>query len=747
MSETSTHNITCPLCEATCGLEVSTKGREVIAIKGDSEDVFSKGYLCPKAYSLKELDADPDRLRQPLIREGDTWREASWEEAFSAIERGFGDVMRRYGRNAVGAYLGNPNVHTMAGHFYLRYMLKALGTRNIFSATSVDQLPKQMTVALMYGTGLSLPIPDIERTDYMLVLGANPLVSNGSLMTAPDMRGRVRNLRKRGGKLVVLDPLRTRTAEEADEHHFIRPGGDAFLLLSIVHTLLAEKLAKPGRLTEYANGLDQLETLARPFSPEKVAGRCGIEAATIRRLTRDLATVPRSVVYGRMGTSTQEFGTLASWLVEVVNFLTGNLDREGGTLFTRAAAGARNTTGAPGTGSGTTFGRWKSRVRQLPEAFGELPVAAMAEEIETPGQDQIKAMLTVGGNPVLSTPNSGRLQKAFAGLEFMVSLDIYRNETTAYANVILPALSPLERSHYDMIFYQMAARNIANYSPAIFERPAGSLDEWEIMLKLFGILSGKGTGADPAVLDEMVIRQIVEREVHTASSPVAGRPAEELLAALEPRRGPERMLDFLLRTGSYGDGFGAKPAGLSLAVLEAHPHGVDLGPLEPRLPEVLRTASGKIELAPPSIVADLDRLQVNLDQTSEWDKMVLIGRRDLRSNNSWMHNLNVLVKGENRCTLLLNPADAARLGLASGEMAGVTSRVGMVQVPVEISPAIMPGVVSLPHGWGHNVAGSRLNIAAEHAGINSNLLTDEEGLDPVSGNAILNGIPVTVCKV
>ncbi|HEX2914289.1 MAG TPA: molybdopterin-dependent oxidoreductase [Chloroflexia bacterium] len=739
-----THYTTCPLCEATCGLEITTRGREVITIKGDSADVFSKGYICPKAYSLKELDADPDRLRQPLIRRGAEWEKVSWDEAFAEIERNLMPLIQQHGRNAVATYLGNPNTHNLAGLLYVPIFLKALGSRNLFSASTVDQMPKQVAAAMMYGAGLSVAVPDLARTDYLLMFGANPLVSNGSLMTAPDMRGRLRGLLKRGGKVVVIDPVRTRTAEEASEHYAIRPGSDAYLMFGLIHTLFAENLVNPGRLLEHANGLETVAALAKEFSPETVAPVCGLESETIRRLARELAAAPRAAVYGRIGTCTQEFGTIANWLVDVLNFLTGNLDREGGAMFPRAAAGARNTSGLPGTGNGVQFGRWKSRVRGLPELFGELPVATLAEEIEMPGPDQIRALFVIAGNPVLSTPNSARLQRALESLDFMVSIDVYLNETSRHANVILPAMSPLERARYDLAFYQLSVHNVAHYSPPIFEREPGSLDEWEVLLRLSALVSGQGSAVPPAAVDDFAISQMVKREVKYAGSVVEGRDPAELLEALKPRRGPERMLDFMLRTGPYGDAFGANPAGLTLARVESSPHGVDLGPLQPRIPEMLRTPSGKIELAPPPVVEDVARLRAGLQR--DHNSMLLIGRRNLRSNNSWMHNLNVLVKGKEACTLLVNPEDAARLNLSDGDTASISSRAGSVSAPVEITAAVMPGVVSLPHGWGHSLPGTGLRVAAEHAGVNSNILADEELLDPLSGNAVLNGIPVTIEK-
>jgi len=742
MTTTKTSYITCPLCEATCGLEVVTQEREVLSIKGDAQDVLSKGYICPKAYSLKELDADTDSIRTPMVRTGEQWRTVSWDEAFAEIERGLAPILKQHGRNALAVYAGNPNAHNLSSMLYLPILLRAAGTQNIFSATSVDQLPKQVSAALMFGTALSVPVPDLERTDYLLLLGANPLVSNGSLLTAPDMRGRLRRLRQRGGKLVVIDPYRTRTAQEADEHHFIRPGYDAHFLFALVHTLFAEELVQLGRLAEHTAGLEQVQALAQHFAPERIAPLCGIDAETIRGIARTLAHTPHAAIYGRIGTCTQEFGTLASWLVDVLNVLTGNLDREGGAMFPKAAAGAKNTSGLSGKGRATQVGRWQSRVRGLPELFGELPVVCLAEEIDTPGAGQVKALLTVAGNPVLSTPNSQHLQRSLATLDFMVSIDMYLNETTRYANVILPPLPALARPHYDIALYQLATHNVANYSAPAIEPPVGALDEWEVMLKLAALLSGQQ--ADATVFDDTTMGLFVRREVGTKGSPIYGRETAEILAALHPRRGPERMLDFLLRTGPYGDGFAPQQDGLSLAVLEANPHGVDLGPLQSRIPEVLRTPSGKIELAPAPIIEDVARLRSSLAKTPA--PMVLIGRRDLRSNNSWMHNLHVLTKGKERCTLHMHPDDASNLGLADGETACVVSRVGTVEVPVEITDAIMAGVVSIPHGWGHAMTGTRLHIAVEHAGVNANILTDESVVDLLSGNAVLNGVAVQVEK-
>ena len=742
---TRTHFGTCPLCEATCGLEITHDGTEVLKARGDADDVFSHGFICPKGASIGELHSDTDRLTTPLIRRDGELVEASWDEALALIDERLGSILAAGDRDATAIYLGNPNAHTLDGLIHLRALVKALGTRNIFSATSVDQLPKQIASALMFGAGLSIAIPDIDRTDHMLILGANPLASNGSLMTAPDFRGRLRAIQDRGGRVIVVDPRRSRTAEVADEHHFIRPGRDAHLLAAIVRVLLEEGLADPGTLREHLSGLDELEPALAAFTPEAVASTCGIGAAEIRRIARELAAAERAVVYARIGTTTQEFGTLASWLVDVINAITGNLDREGGAMFPLSAAAQTNSTGEPGRGRGFTLGRWSSRVRGLGESFGELPVACLAEEIETDGPGRVRAMITVAGNPLVSTPNSGRLRAAFESLELMVSVDAYVNETSAMADVVLPVPSALARPHYDLAFYQLSIRNIANFTPPMTASDVPP--EWRTLLRLAAIAAGQGADADVDAFDDLVALEAARRETVTAGSPAEGMEPADVVAALGDRRGPERVLDLMLRCGPYGAGIepgtgrGEAP-GLSLDLLEQHPHGIDLGPLKPRLPGMLRTASGKVELAPPAILADLERLEGAM--ATDAGGMVLIGRRQLRSNNSWMHNLPHLVRGKQRCTMHVSPADAARLGLTDGGTAAVSSRAGSVLVPVEVTDSIMDGVVSIPHGWGHDADGVRLEVAGANAGVNSNLLSDENLLDALSGNAVLNGVPVEV---
>ena len=732
----------CTICEACCGLEFEVEDERVVSIRGDAEDVFSHGFICPKGAALAELHEDPDRLRQPLLRRGGELVPASWDEAFEAIDAALRPLVAEQGADAVGVYLGNPAAHSTSLVTYVQALLTGFRTRNRFSASTVDQIPKQLATGLMFGTALSVPIPDIDRSRFLLMLGANPMASNGSLFTVPDFRGRARRLRERGGRLVVVDPRRSETAKIADEHVPIRPGTDALLLAGMLHTLFDEGLADLGGVAEHSQGLAALENAMRAFAPETVAARCGVEAGTIRRLARELAAADGGCVYGRIGTTTTEFGTTASWLVDALNAVAGQLDRPGGAMFPKAAAFAANTRGRPGAGGGLRVHRHTSRVRGAPEVLGEFPCACLAEEIETPGEGQIRALITIAGNPAVSTPNTGRLSRALEGLDFMLSLDFYLNETTRHADVILPAPSPLEHSHFDVIFPQLSVRNWVRYSPPVFGRAPGQPEEWETLLRLLGVLLGQGPKPDIEALEEMVIGLQVNAATKAEGSPLSGRDPAEIRAALEPRRGPERLVDLALRSGPYGDHFGARPEGLSLARLEAEPHGIDLGALESRIPEVLRTPSGKVELAPELLMADLSRLAAELERPAP--ALSLVGRRHVRSNNSWMHNLPMLAKGPLRCTLQIHPDDAAARDLRDGAEARVSARAGEVRAVVEVTRDIAPGVVSLPHGWGHDEPGTRLAIAAEKPGTNSNRLADEQVLDPLSGTAALNGIPVEV---
>jgi len=738
---------TCPLCEATCGLEISVNPQEqIVRIRGDKDDVFSHGFICPKGSTLKQLHEDPDRLRKPMVKRNDVHVEVSWDEAWKEVERGLMGVIDRHGRGSLSAYLGNPNAHNLGPQLFSGVMLRSMGTRNIFSASSVDQMPMHVAGGFMFGSAQHIPVPDIDHTDYLLMLGANPYMSNGSLCTAPDYPGRIQAIRARGGKVVVVDPRRSKTAENSDEWVSIRPGTDGLFMAALANVMFAEGIAKvEPRIASHMNGLDEFRTAVQPFTPERVTAATGVPAETIVRIAREMCAAPTCAVYGRIGVNTVEFGSTNAWLVNALSIITGNFDKRGGDMFTTPAAGGASTRGTAGKGKGFQTGRGHSRVSNKPEVLGEYPVAVLAEEILTPGENQIRAAITVAGNPVLSTPHSEQLDRALADLEFMVSIDIYLNETTRHADVILPPPSALEKDHYDVGLYVYAVRNIANYSEPVLQKDADSPEEWEILVKMGAILQGLGTDVDPAAMDDQNIFATVTSAVATSSSNIGGRDADEILSLLnkDGRRGTARMLDFMLQTGPYGAAFGANPTGLSLDVLLANPHGVDLGALEPRIPEGLRTPTGMIELSPPQLIADLVRLEASIDKADD-SQMLLVGRRDLKSNNSWMHNIKVLTKGSLSCTAHVHPDDAARLGLSDGGTVRITSRVGSVDAPVEVTDSVRQGVVSLPHGWGHGVAGTQMDVAAEKAGVNSNILTDDQVMDPLSGNAALNAIPVTL---
>lgn len=696
----SLHYRACHLCEAICGLAIETEhqadGRvEIRSIKGDAQDAFSRGHICPKAVALQDIQNDPDRIRQPLRRVGNEWLPIDWDAAFELVAERLSAIQAHHGRNAVAVYQGNPSVHNYGLMTHSNYFLGLLKTRNRYSATSVDQLPHHLTSHLMYGHGLLIPIPDIDHTDFMLILGGNPLASNGSIMTVPDVEKRLKAIQARGGRLVVVDPRRSETAAMADQHLFIRPGQDAALLLGVLGTLFAENLGRGSHLP--VAGLDEVRAAISAFPVEAMSARCGVPAEQIRQLARDLAAADKAVCYGRMGVSTQAFGTLCQWLVQLINLVTGNLDRVGGALCTTPAVDLVATT------SGGHFNQWQSRVSGLPEYGGELPVAALAEEMLSEGEGQVRALVTVAGNPVLSTPNGRRLEQALDGLEFMLSVDFYINETTRYADLILPPTAPLEHDHYDATFNLLAVRNVTRFNEAIVPKPAGALHDWEIFVGLAKAFAARNG------------------------------------LALKPTLAPEQMIDMGLRAGPHGDGSAHR---LSLAVLRQHPHGIDLGPLQPNLAARLKTAGQTLHAAPAELLADLGRFAAQ--QPPGPDELLLIGRRHVRSNNSWMHNYHRLVKGKPRHQLLMHPQDLARRGLSDGQRVCVRSRVGRIEVEVAASEEVMPGVVSLPHGWGHARPGVLLSIATEQPGASANDLTDERRLDALSGNAVLNGVPVQV---
>lgn len=697
MSDIRTHHRTCNICEAMCGLEIQHRNGEILSIKGDKDDPFSRGHICPKAVALQDFYNDGDRLKTPLRKTADGWTSISWEAAYAEIATRFRGLQEAHGKDAVGVYLGNPNAHNFGNAIMLPRFFKALGTNNRFSSASADQLPHHVASNYMLGAGMLIPIPDIDHTDFMLIIGANPIVSNGSLMTAPGVGKRLKAIQQRGGKVVVVDPRRTETAKKADQHLFIRPETDALLMLALVHTLFDEQRVSLGHLASRIDGLDSLANAVKAYAPETVAEACGIDAPTIRQLARDLAGAKSAVCYSRMGASTQSFGGLCQWLNNVLNILTGNFDRRGGAMFPQPAFDlVRDKKGKP-----SSYGRYQSRVRKLPYFNNEFPVATLADEILTPGDGQIRGMITVAGNPVLSAPGGARLEEAFEALDFMVSVDIYLNETTRHADIILPATTGLEVPHYDVFFHSFAVRNTAKFSEPMVEKSPEQKHDWEILRDLSLHLTG---------LDDDGVT-------------------------------PEQMLDAGLRHGAYGE------QGMSLETLKANPHGVDLGPLQPCLDQRLQTEDGLIHIAPQLYLDDLKRLDSSglLERAQDTSyPFSLISRRLPRSHNTWTQNSHRLVKGKAPCTLQMHSADARKLGLEDGQTAQVASPVGSIQLPVEIDDDMFEGVVSIPQGWGHNRPQTGMSVAESQPGVSINDITDGQRIDALTGNAAFNGTRVSV---
>jgi anaerobic selenocysteine-containing dehydrogenase len=733
MDTTLLHHRTCSLCEAMCGIVVEHRDGEVLSIRPDREDVLSRGHICPKAVALKDLHEDPDRLRQPMRRTATGWETVSWRAAFHEVERRISDVRARHGRDAVAIYLGNPTVHNLGAMLAVGDFIRSVRTRNLYSATSVDQLPHMVASHALFGHQFLLPVPDVDRTQLFICIGGNPVASGGSIMGAPGFERRVAALRARGGRFVVIDPRRTESAAIADEYLAVRPGTDVFLLLALLHEVFSSGREATGHLAARIDGVEALRGAVLAFDPTLLAARTGIPRERLARLAHEICEEPRALVYGRVGACTQEFGGLTLWLIYCLNAVTGHLDREGGMMFAEPAVDLTRAYGSTGH-----YDRFRSRVRGLPEFGNELPVAALAEEMLTEGDGRIRALATFAGNPVLSTPNGRQLDRALEGLDFMVSVDMYLNETTRHAHLILPATSPLERSHYDIALSGFAVHNVAKYSPPLFAGPAGALHDHEILAEL---------------------------TLRLGSPPGLARIAARARAAVPRALGPDRTLDLMLRTGAYGTeyrgwvkllaglpGLGAlrrqlaaphrRPVGLSLKRLKAAPHGVDLGPLEPNLLRRLATRDGRVALAPERFLADLARAVEALQQPAP--DLALIGRRHVRSNNSWLHNSQRLVKGKPRCTLQIHPQDAARRGVLDGTTVRLRSRVGEVRVAAEITTDVMPGVVSLPHGWGHDRDGIRLGVASRHAGASINDVVDDQRIDTLTGTAVLNGTPVEV---
>jgi len=754
-----THHRTCNLCEAMCGITVEIEDKQIISIKGDIDDPFSKGHICPKALALKDIYEDPDRLKKPQMKTKEGWKEISWSRALDIVANKIKDTQKAHGKNAIGTYTGNPNVHHHGNILFGGPFLQALKTRNKFSATSNDQLPHMQANLELFGHQLMFPVPDIDHMDLFILLGSNPAASNGSLMSAPDYQARLKKIVKRG-EVILIDPRKTETARVCSKHLFIKPGTDALLMLGILHTLFDENLIESGRLSPHFEGIAEIQLVCSDYSPESVAALTGIHCSEIKELARKLATTPRACLFGRMGTSTQEFGGMTTWLIYVVNILTNHLDERGGLMFTKPAADLIEL--AAWTGQKGHSNRYQSQ-SGLPEFGGELPASTMADQILLPSNDQIKMMIVLAGNPLLSSPNGQRLNEAFEALDFVVSIDFYLNETSQHADIILPPTSPLEQSHFDLIFNLLAVRNVAKYTPAMFEPEKGTRHDWQILLELKHRLSGHDLKsnlkkqASYQLLKRMgpdgLLDVILRAGPYGTQLPGTGQVGSFVVDALQGIFPSEHPLRKVLDLSPYGAANRSLSKGLCVSSLRNYPHGIDLGALQSCLPERLYTSKKRIRLAPPAYLKDMARLRKRVNLLSnqhaqnDAEHLSLIGRRHVRSNNSWLHNSHRLTKGKNRCTLMIHPNDAKNLKLKTGDLSRVTSRVGEIEIETEVTDAIMQGVISIPHGWGHNRKGTKLNIAAKRPGVSINDLTDDTFVDRLTGTSVLNGIPVLVNKV
>ena len=736
----SEHLATCPLCEVGCGIRVKVEGDEIVGIRGDADHPATRGFICPKGTALQSLHHDPDRLRAPLVRRGGELVETTWEDAFRFLEERLAPIVAESGPDAVAWHLGTPLTHDYGTWIYGNLSLRLAGAKQVYTTATVDHMPMMTAAGLMFGArdtnSFTSAAPDVDACHLLVLVGCNPLVSNATGITAP--RGRLKAIQERGGRIIVIDPARTATAELADLHLAVRPGGDAALLAAVAHVIFEEGLDRLDVLGDHVAGAEDLRTGVAPFTPEAVSDRCGIAPEAIRELAREMANAPSTAIYGRVGAMTQEFGTVTTWFMYALAAVTGNLDRPGGTLFPMGAAATHNTRGVAGRGEPFPTDRWRT-LGGHPEVLGELPVGALADEILADGSP-IRALITMASNGARTVPDSARYEAAARHVELLVSVDHYVNETTRHADVILPPPSAVERDHYDIFFEQLASRNHTRWTDAVMPPPAGSFSEHDILLELTAVLGGFGD-MDRGTIDDVLLSALVHDLVEEPGSVLADLDPHDVLLALGEVRGPQRGLDLLLRAGPYGDHFGQRPGGLTLEELKRHPHGIDLGPLQPRLPDVLRTPSGRVELAPEPLVADLRRVY---DGLGDDPGLVIIGRRQTRSLNSWMHNVPALMRGRDRCTVLLHPDDASAHGLVDGARCEVSSAAGAVEATVEVSDEIRRGVVSLPHGWGHEGPGLQLSVASQHPGANLNTLTGPGGLDVPSGTAAFSGVPVAL---
>ncbi|MAZ88326.1 MAG: dehydrogenase [Cellvibrionaceae bacterium] len=735
-----THYRTCHLCETMCGIEVEYDGEQIQSIRGDKKDVLSQGNICPKATGLQDIHTDPDRLRQPMIRrrknpshksEDDQWETVSWNDALEFAAQGLAKIQREKGHNAVASYCGRSVAHNIGALLSIEPLRRILGSRNTFTGSTVDQMPHNFVWHHMLGHQFFGTVPDINRTNFYLMIGTNPKISNGAMMsTGANTYKKFNDIRERGGKTILIDPRRNESAKYMDEHHFIRPNTDALFLIGLIKTVFSKGLATAGHLTQHIKGWDKIESLIQTFELPPIAEITGIPSADIERIAVEFANADGAICYGRTGVSMVEFGGLCQWLMQVLNIVTGNLDRVGGMMFPNTAIDSLSL-------SASSWDSYRSRVSGRPEFSGEFPMAIMHEEILTPGEEQIRGLIATAGNMVLSMADGKRSEEALQDLEFMVSIDFYLNETTRFADVILPPVGPFEKSHYDLYYHLYDTINWSKYAPALFEPeiPEGEVNaytDYEIGIELLSRLASHRTDSK--------LRKRLYRTL-------AGWARKHLTV--------ERIIALGLRFGPYGKGLNPfKRNALSLKKLKQNPHGVFLGELQPCLPDRLFTKDKKIDLAPQVLLDDIPRLRQRFlsdpthntlfaGEAVDGLDLQLISRLTNRTLG-WMHHSYRLVKGKNPCVLLMHHSDAQQRQLQDQQLVALSSVRGTIELPLELTDDIMPGVVCMPHLWGHNRPGTRQRTANATPGVSMNDITNIDVIDELTGNAVVNGVPVKV---
>jgi formate dehydrogenase len=726
----SEHRTYCRICEPTCGMIATVEDGKLVQLRPDADHPITKGFSCPKGIEFVHVQNDPDRLLYPMRRtESGEFERISWDTALDEIGAKLRAIRAAHGGESIGWYAGNPSAFSHSHAIWAGGFVRGLGSKHLYTPNTQDTSSRFVASHLLYGSPTIFPLPDLARTSFLLMVGANPLVSRGSLVAAGNLRDKLTGIVGRGGRVVVVDPRRTETAK-AFEHVAVRPDGDAWLLLAMLHVIFAEGLDDATTTAAQATGVDVLRTAAARCAPEDAEARCGVPADEIRALARSFATAPSAAAYGRTGACLGRHATLVNVLLDALNVVTGNLDRPGGSVFARPPIDFTALASRLGL---ATFDTYRSRVGDLPEVLGQMAAPLMAAEIETPGPGQLRALIVSAGNPLLSVPGAQDFERALGKLDLQVGIDLYLNETHRHADYVLPATTFYERDDVPLPLAEIQLTPFIQWTDAVAAPRGEARDDWRIIDDLARQL---GFAAVAGVASKWI-----------GTSRVA-RLAQRAMGVGAHRLTPTKIVDALLRAGRDGDHFGLRRGGLTLAKLRAQPRGVvlaehvDTGVLTKRL----KHRDRRVHLGDERIAAELTRLLDAPEPSSDYP-LLMIGRREVRSHNSWLHNTPRFRDATRRHRALVNPVDAAAIGVADGGPARVVSARGAIELPVELSEDVAPGTIAVPHGWGHRGAGWQ--TANEAGGANVNELTSSalDDLEKLSGMAHLNGVPVRLEKV